>query len=144
MRCEKHSRLTSLLLFLFWQHKLREQIRLLDFHLSSKQVVEGKLRMSLQVLTTVVEAQTAYPDPAIQETAHLAMKHIRLGKLVKPRRTRLRIPFYVVLRKVFLVVRLYFFRKAFESRSILFTNGHKNFGVVCCVVACYGFPLVDS
>jgi hypothetical protein len=34
--------------------------------------------MSLQVLTTVVEAQTNYPDPAIQETAHLAMKHIRL------------------------------------------------------------------
>jgi hypothetical protein len=70
--------LTSLLLFLFWQHKLREQIRLLDFHLSSKQVVEGKMRTSLQVLTAVVEAQSNYPDPAIQETASLALKHIRL------------------------------------------------------------------
>jgi hypothetical protein len=36
------------------------------------------MRTSLQVLTAVVEAQSTYPDPAIQETAHLAMKHIRL------------------------------------------------------------------
>jgi hypothetical protein len=40
--------------------------------------VEGKMRTSLQVLTAVVEAQSNYPDPAIQETTHLAMKHIRL------------------------------------------------------------------